>query len=171
MASLSLTQARITTRLAGAAVAGLLPVAELAVIAVAVVVTLDADIIALIAVQTRTRIATRLAVQRRIAGFGAVAVQAVIAVAVVRNVVARGRDFVARIDRTVHPIVAIDGRSRLACAAVAGFLPVAELAVIAVAVVVTLDADIVALIAVQARTRVTARLTASVNAGLLPVAD
>jgi hypothetical protein len=80
-----------------------------------------------IAELTLARIATGLAVALSVAGLRAVAVQTVVAQAVVGTVYANVARLVTRIGRAANAVIAIDGRAGLTVAlSIAGLLPVAE---------------------------------------------
>ena len=108
-------------------------VAEIAIVAVAVDETVDADIVGLIASLTGAGIAAGLADVAH-AGFGAVAEGSVIAHRVVGGMRNRPSLFVARIDSAIDTIIQTQGARVARASGVAGLRAVAEHSVVAVCV-------------------------------------
>jgi hypothetical protein len=106
----------------------------------------------------------RLAAKQRIARLRPVTVEVVVAKRVFRSVITCIRGFVARINRAVDAVVAIDGRTGLARTRyVTRFLAVAVKPVVTIAVRNTVDAGIVYFVAHLPGTRIAAGLAPGRN--------
>jgi uncharacterized membrane protein YjjP (DUF1212 family) len=134
--------------------------------------TLNANIIVLVAGLPITRIATRLAIRKGIAGFYPVTEQAIVAGPVIGGVVAGVCALVARIVRATHVVIAIRRCARLTSPVDAYFSAIAVETIVTVTVILAVHARIIVLVAGLPITRIATRLAIQQRiAGLSPIAE